>query len=191
MVVDMPPKTTMGERLRLTRKALGMSQIEFAKRLSLTQNWVSMVETNKGTLSNGTQRMLCELFGVNPEWLRDGSGKQWADPPEESTFDMLKKARPDMPDNFAQHIAEALDKLDADDWMFLARFAQDMAEKADAVKKSAPDEAEADNVLHCESVAKSGRNTPFDVGERRGQEMHAELERISSEDPDDSEDGGI
>lgn len=191
MVVDMPPKTTMGERLRLIRKALGMNQIEFAKRLSLTQNWISMVETNKGTLSDGTQHILCELFGVNPEWLRDGSGKQWADPPEESTFDMLKQARPDMPDNFAQHIAEALDKLDADDWMFLARFAQDMAERADAAKKSAPDEAEADNVLHCESVAKSGRNTPFDVGERRGQEMHAELERISSEDPDDSEDGGI
>lgn len=106
-------------------------------------------------------------------------------------LDALKKARPDMPDSFAAHVAEALDKLDADDWMFLAKLAQDMAKKAKEAQKTAPDEAEADNVLHCESVAKSGRNTPFDVGERRGQEMHAELERISSEDPDDSEDGGI
>ena len=164
MVVDMPPKTTMGERLRLIRKAFGMSQIEFAKRLSLTQNWVSMVETNKGTLSDGTQHMLCELFGVNPEWLRDGSGKQWADPPEESTFDMLKQARPDMPDNFAQHIAEALDKLDADDWMFLARFAQDMAERADTAKKSAPDESEADDeMVYSETVAKNEQRTPFAV----------------------------
>lgn len=164
MVVDMPPKATMGERLRLIRKALGMSQIEFAKKLSLTQNWVSMVETNKGTLSDGTQHVLCELFGVNPEWLRDGSGKQWADPPEESTFDMLKQARPDMPDNFAQHIAEALDKLDADDWMFLARFAQDMAEKADAAKKSAQDESKADNeMVYSETVAKNEQRTPFAV----------------------------
>ena len=172
MVVDMPPKTTMGERLRAIRKALGMNQIEFAKKLSLTQNWVSMVETNKGTLSDGTQHMLCEIFGVNPGWLRDGSGKPWADPPEQSTFDMLKQARPDMPDNFAQHIAEALDKLDADDWMFLARFAQDMAEKADAAKNPPRDEAEADDeMIYSETVAKNEQRTPFAVRKGHDSEL--------------------
>lgn len=191
MDAKVSPIMTQGDRVRMVRQHMGMGQNEFAKALGVTRNYVSYVETGKRNLSEAALNWVGTLSGANIAWLRDGSGKPWADPPEESTFDMLKKARPDMPDNFAQHIAEALDKLDADDWMFLARFAQDMAERADTAKKSAPDEAEADNVLHCESVAKSGRNTPFDVGERRGQEMHAELERINSEDPDDSEDGGI
>lgn len=79
-------------------------------------------------------------------------------------LDALKKARPDMPDSFAAHVAEALDKLDADDWMFLAKLAQDMAKKAKEAQKTAPDESKADDeMVYSETVAKNEQRTPFAV----------------------------
>lgn len=164
MDAKVSPIMTQGDRVRMVRQHMGMGQSEFAKALGVTRNYVSYVETGKRNLSEAALNWAGTLSGANIEWLRDGSGKPWADPPEESTFDMLKKARPDMPDNFAQHIAEALDKLDADDWMFLARFAQDMAERADTAKKSAPDESKADDeMVYSETVAKNEQRTPFAV----------------------------
>lgn len=187
MDAKVSPIMTQGDRVRMVRQHMGMGQSEFAKALGVTRNYVSYVETGKRNLSEAALNWVGTLSGANIEWLRDGSGKPWADPPEESTFDMLKQARPDMPDNFAQHIAEALDKLDADDWMFLARFARDMAEKADAVKKSAPDESKADDeMVYSETVAKNEQRTPFAV--RKGhdtellEEAKTRVEKVPGSD---------
>ena len=164
MDAKVSPIMTQGGRVRKVRQHMGMGQTEFAKALGVTRNYVSYVENGKRNLSETALNWVGALSGANIAWLRDGSGKPLADRPEESTFDMLKKARPDMPDNFAKHIADALDKLVADDWMFLARFAQDMAEKADAAKKSAPDESKADDeMVYSETVAKNEQRTPFAV----------------------------
>lgn len=181
----------MNERIKQVRKTLKLNQAEFGKRIGLKQSTITAYECGNRTPLNTVVTAICKTFGVDETWLRTGEGEMFVE----------------SPDNVVDAVAEKLDLNDFER-MILSAYVQLPKQLRDefckcmreglfkgnpvlTLKKSAPDEAEADNVLHCESVAKSGRNTPFDVGERRGQEMHAELERISSEDPDGSEDGGI
>lgn len=181
----------MQYRIKELRKHLHMTQIQFGERIGVKGNTVTGYETGLRNPTDAVVKSICREFGASETWLRTGEGEMFVE----------------SPDNVVDAVAEKLDLNDFER-MILSAYVQLPKQLRDefckcmreglfkgnpvlTLKKSAPDEAEADNVLHCESVAKSGRNTPFDVGERRGQEMHAELERISSEDPDDSEDGGI
>lgn len=64
----------MGERLRMVREALGYTQTEFAERLKLTRNFISLVETGQRILSDRSINDVCREFNVLEQWLRTGEG---------------------------------------------------------------------------------------------------------------------
>lgn len=64
----------MGERLRMVREALGYTQTEFAERLKLTRNFISLVETGQRILSDRSINDVCREFNVREQWLRTGEG---------------------------------------------------------------------------------------------------------------------
>lgn len=71
----------MGHRLRLIRKALGMTQEQLAQRLGVGKTALSMIETGKARLSNRNKSFLIQEFNVSPEWLESGEGEMFnADP---------------------------------------------------------------------------------------------------------------
>ena len=71
----------MGHRLRLIRKALGMTQEQLAQRLGVGKTALSMIETGKARLSNRNKSFLVQEFNVSPEWLESGEGEMFnADP---------------------------------------------------------------------------------------------------------------
>ena len=65
------------DRIRLVRKTLGLSQVEFARRMGLTQTYLSMIELEKSVLTDKNVKLICATFAVDEEWLRTGKGEMF------------------------------------------------------------------------------------------------------------------
>ena len=65
----------MNKRIAFVRKKKQYTQDEFADRLSLTKNFISLIETGKRDPSDRTINDICEKFDVNETWLRTGKGE--------------------------------------------------------------------------------------------------------------------
>lgn len=64
----------LGDRLRLLRKALGLSQAEFAAKLGVKQRAISHWERGDTEPSFKTLQKISEIWSVNPVWLFKGEG---------------------------------------------------------------------------------------------------------------------
>lgn len=63
----------MNERIKFLRKdVLKMSQKDFAEKLSLSENFVWMVEKGNRTPSDRTISDICRIFDIQEDWLRYG-----------------------------------------------------------------------------------------------------------------------
>ena len=65
---------TIGERIKQLRKTLGLNQAEFGARIKLGAATIGGYETEIRNVSNQTQAMIVAVYGVSPQWLRDGEG---------------------------------------------------------------------------------------------------------------------
>ena len=62
-----------GTRIRAIRKKAGLSQIDFSKKICISQGQLSAAENNKMCLSKAVLRLISILFDVNEDWLINGS----------------------------------------------------------------------------------------------------------------------
>ena len=77
----------MGERLKLIRKSLGLTQEQLAQRLGVGKTALSMIETGKARLSSRNRNILIQDLNVNPTWLETGRGQIFnADPNLTASF---------------------------------------------------------------------------------------------------------
>lgn len=65
----------MQNRIKQVRNDAGLSQAEFADKLSLSRNYISLIEIGQREPSERTLNDICRIFGVNPIWLRTGAGE--------------------------------------------------------------------------------------------------------------------
>lgn len=73
----------MNERLKLLRKTLNMSMIEFVKPLGVTHTALSLWENNKRSISDSMLNLICSVYNVNEQWLRTGDGDMFCLPKDE------------------------------------------------------------------------------------------------------------
>lgn len=64
----------MNSRIAFIRKNSGLNQQEFAERIGLTKNYVSLMETGGRNPSDRTISDICREFGVDRIWLETGAG---------------------------------------------------------------------------------------------------------------------
>ena len=77
----------MGERVKLIRKKLELTQEQLAQRLGVGKTALSMIETGKARLSTRNRNILVQELNVNPEWLETGKGEMFnADPALSATY---------------------------------------------------------------------------------------------------------
>lgn len=77
----------MGGRVKLIRKALGITQEQLAQRLGVGKTALSMIETGKSRLSTRNRNILIQELNVNPSWLETGRGEIFnADPALSASF---------------------------------------------------------------------------------------------------------
>lgn len=65
---------TIGERIKLLRKELKMSQSEFGQRIGLKQAAVGLYENGHRSVSDQSITLISQAFNVRTEWLRTGEG---------------------------------------------------------------------------------------------------------------------
>lgn len=78
----------MNERLKALRKALGLTQEQFAERIGVKRGAIANYEIGRNTPVDAVFSLICKEFNVNGNWLRTGSGEMFAPAPS-SMLDAL------------------------------------------------------------------------------------------------------
>ena len=67
----------IGERIKKVRKALNLTQQEFADQLNIKRNTVATYEVGKSNPSDAAVILICKTFNVSETWLRTGEGEMF------------------------------------------------------------------------------------------------------------------
>lgn len=71
---DIAIATSIGERVRTIRRSQKMTQKEFSASLGIVQGFLCSIERGKKHPSDTLLIALQHLYGIQPEWLKNGSG---------------------------------------------------------------------------------------------------------------------
>ncbi len=99
----------MKERIKAIRTALKLSQREFGERLGVSRDVISNLEYGRVEPKELLLRHICELYGVNEEWLLHGKGKMFARDPAsgrraDEALQIFKSLRPEFQDYALEQI---------------------------------------------------------------------------------------
>lgn len=81
----------IGNRIKKIRKALDLTQTEFANRIGSVQNTITRYENNQRTPSASIITLICREFGVREEWLQTGEGEMFCPSPSDVLDEMAQK----------------------------------------------------------------------------------------------------
>lgn len=73
----------MIERLKQLRKHLGMTQQEFADKISIQRSTYSKYEVGQNEPTSAVIALICDRCHVNEEWLRTGEGEMFVKAPDD------------------------------------------------------------------------------------------------------------
>lgn len=78
-----------GQRLRLARERLGLTQAHLAEQLRVTRSAVSAWESGLRRLEGPAIVALQAVYGINAQWLLSGHGPQGVDPALQASANLL------------------------------------------------------------------------------------------------------
>lgn len=110
----------MHERIRKLRKALDLTQQEFANKIGCKRNTIAKYETETNTPSTAVISLICREFNVNEKWLRSGIGEMFLPASRHTeiarlTHQLLNEEM----DSFKNRFISMLADLSAEEWEFL------------------------------------------------------------------------
>lgn len=111
------------ERFKAARKALGLTQVEFAEKLGMTQAGISAIESGRVKTSDRMIQILSNTFNISAEWLRTGEGEMLVEPSEdEQLAQFVGEILAGRPDDLRRAFLVAMAQLDENGWDSLASF---------------------------------------------------------------------
>ena len=122
------------ERIReLRKKHLKMSMEVFGKRLGVSRDTINNIELNR--LARPEQKMslyklICSEFGINENWLLNGTGDMYAD--DKTEYDTLIDRVMTGQNEFAKNIFKTFALFDEKDWEALQSMIEKYLNVADA-----------------------------------------------------------
>ena len=119
---------TIGERVKILRKELGLTLEKFGAPLGVQRSALSMIENDKSGIGDRTILLICREYGVSEEWLRDGEGEMFVPVTRNENIarfagELMKEETPE----FRRQIVEILADLNDEQWDALADFAEKLA----------------------------------------------------------------
>jgi phage repressor protein C with HTH and peptisase S24 domain len=67
----------IGQRIRLLRKALNLTQAEFGKKIGRAWNTINRWEAGEREIPDMALKLISQVFGVSYNWLKTGQGEMW------------------------------------------------------------------------------------------------------------------
>ena len=120
----------MHERVKSLISALGIRQGEFAKRLNISQPFVSEVCGGRKAFSDRTISDICREFHVNEAWLRTGEGEMFVRLSlEEELAQYAAQVLTDPDQDIARMILRVMAHLDPSDWERIREVAQQIKQE--------------------------------------------------------------
>lgn len=83
--------SSINERVKKVRLHFDMTQIQFGKRICMSQGQLTSVETGKRNVTDRTIKMICSEFDISEEWLRLGVGDMIAPKKETLASELVEK----------------------------------------------------------------------------------------------------
>ena len=81
----------MNERLKTLRKALDLTQQEFADRIGVKRNTIATYEIGRNTPLDAVIASICREFNVSETWLRTGEGEMFLPSPNGVLDELVQK----------------------------------------------------------------------------------------------------
>lgn len=88
----------MGERIKALRKALGLTQQEFADRLGIKRATIAHYEVGRNEPIDAIITLICREYDVDEVWLRTGVGEMFRPRTREDDIFRLASALVDLSD---------------------------------------------------------------------------------------------
>lgn len=118
----------MQNRIKALRKALGMTQQEFADRIGSVQNTITGYETGRRVPSNQVIALMVRAFNVNETWLRTGVGEMFTPvTPDEEIAQFAAEVIRDS-GSFKQRFVSMLARLNDEEWGLLEKMVSRLTE---------------------------------------------------------------
>ena len=123
---------TQGERIRKTRKELGLTLEKFGESLGVGKGAISAIENGKRNLTDQMAISICREFNVNENWLRTGEGEMFIElSRDEQIAEFVGRTLSTESESFKKRFIAMLAKLDESDWQTLEKIALELAQKKD------------------------------------------------------------
>lgn len=84
---------TQGERVKEIRKSLNLTLEKFGEPLGVGKTAISNIERNMRNLTEQMLKAICREYGVNEEWLKNGTGEMFIPVDEFSLDEFIKNKK--------------------------------------------------------------------------------------------------
>lgn len=117
----------MNHRIKELRKALSLTQQEFADRIGMKRNTIANYEIDRNEPSNSVITLICREFNVSEHWLRTGEGEMFIQMTrDEEIAAFMGDVLAGESDNFRRRFIAMLSKLNGDQWELLEQMINGM-----------------------------------------------------------------
>ena len=99
----------MKDRIKAVRASTNMNQADFGKAIGVTLSAVQKWELGLATPRPSVIKNIASQFGINEEWLRDGSGEMFADKSRAVELtELVQSLMADRPESFRNALVTTL-----------------------------------------------------------------------------------
>ena len=123
----------MHERLKKLRKALNLTQQEFADKISISRGALAVYEIGRNEPIDAVIALICREFNVIEEWLRAGEGEMFAQRTKEDELSAaVERLLSGESAEFKSRLVRVLASLDEKYWVILEEKLKEIVGMRDA-----------------------------------------------------------
>ena len=109
------------------RKALNMTQQEFANKLHIKRTNIGNYESGVSSPTDSVIALICREFGVSESWLRNGEGEMFIPMTlDEEIASFIGGIQADIEPTFQKRFISALAKLSPEEWKTIENIMRNM-----------------------------------------------------------------
>jgi transcriptional regulator with XRE-family HTH domain len=101
---------TVNQRIREARKALSMTQPDFAKAIYISKGYIAELECEHRKANDRIIHLISLTFGISEQWLKEGKGDMFFKSPDEKLRRMLALFN-ELPPKFQDYVIVQIETL--------------------------------------------------------------------------------